>query len=780
LVSHQYRRKNLLPERESTVKLLSAKLLDAFLCAGLLLALVGIRPAYAAALTVTNDADSGAGSLRAAISSAGSGDTITFASSLSGDTITLASTLTIDKDLTIDGSSLAAPITISGNDAVLVMEVDSGKSLTLDALTIANGHGNVYGGGIHNYGHLTATNSTFSDNIATGNSTSGGKGGGIYNNGGGTLTVTDCTFSGNQATTGIAPGGGGISNDGIATVTNNTFSGNSAGYLGGGIFNSGTLTVANSTFSGNSADQGGGINNYYLLNVTDSTFTGNSATDGGGLYNLSSTLMLKDCTVSGNSADQGGGAYNDGTLIVTNSTFSNNSANEYGGGIINYNTLNVTNSTFSGNSADEFGGGIDNDRGGTLNYANTILANSTKGGDCYNDGGAIGTNTQNLIKNNASFPNDCGTPSLTGDPLLNSLSNNGGKTQTMALLSGSPAIDAGDDTTCAASPVNNQDQRGVTRPQGTHCDIGAYEYGPVIPVVNASTPAANATLTSLTTISVAFNQDMLHDGSSKAANNVANYLLVERGANFAFDTKSCKSGLQDDDQSVSLSSAGYNSGTLTATLTLARPLVAGVYDLFVCGTTSIWSVAGLELNNGAADAQIGFTLLASQLPGTGFAPGQGANLPAQALSQTYSSTGLTLDIPALEIETSIVGVPQTGDSWDVSWLGSDAGWLNGTAFPTWNGNSVITGHVWNADNTPGIFVDLKQLHYGDHILVHAFGQTYTYEVRENSIVSPDQSDVVLKHEDQAWITLLTCEDYNALHNTYSSRRMVRAVLVGVR
>jgi LPXTG-site transpeptidase (sortase) family protein len=766
-----------LPERENTVKLLSTKLLYAFLCAGMLLALVGIRPAYAATLIVANDNDSGSGSLRDAISSASSGDTITFASSLSGDTITLASTLTIDKNLTIDGSSLATPITISGNDAVLVMTINSGKSLTLDTLIIANGNGNVYGGGIHNDGTLTVTNTTFSDNITTGSGAGGGTGGGIYNNGGGTLTVTNCTFSGNQATTGIAPSGGGITNDGMANVTNSTFSGNSADYTGGGIFNSGTLTVTNSTFSGNTADQGGGITAYYTLNVTDSTFSGNSATDGGGIYNFSSTVTVTDSTLSGNSADQGGGTYNDGTLTVTNSTFSNNSANEYGGGIINYDTLTVTNSTFSGNSADDFGGGIDNDRGGTLNYANTILANSTSGGDCYNDGGTIGTNTQNLVENNASSPNDCGTPALTSDPKLGSLAENGGKTKTMALLSGSPAIDAGDDSTCAASPVNNKDQRGVTRPQDAHCDIGAYEYGPVIPVVSSSNPSANAILTSLTTISVAFNQDMLHDGSSKAANNIANYLLVERGANGVFDTNSCKGGVQDDDQSVSLSSASYNSGTLAATLTLARPLAAGVYDLFVCGTTSIWSVAGLELNNGADDAQIGFTLLASQLPGTGFVPGLVTSLPAQDLSKAYSSTNMTLDIPALSIETSIVGVPQTGDSWDVSWLGSEAGWLNGTAFPTWSGNSVITGHVWNADNTPGIFVDLKQLHYGDHILIHAFGQTYTYEVRENSIVRPDQSEVVLAHENQAWITLLTCEDYNASYNTYSFRRMVRAVLV---
>jgi LPXTG-site transpeptidase (sortase) family protein len=129
------------------------------------------------------------------------------------------------------------------------------------------------------------------------------------------------------------------------------------------------------------------------------------------------------------------------------------------------------------------------------------------------------------------------------------------------------------------------------------------------------------------------------------------------------------------------------------------------------------------------------------LPATGFAPGHLTILPPLAIS--YASLGdLWLEIPALNIKTAIVGVPQSKDSsaWDVSWLGSQAGWLNGSAFPTYNGNSVLTGHVWNADNMPGLFVNLKLLKFGDLVIIHAFGQVYTYEVRDTRLVSPSAVD----------------------------------------
>ena len=169
----------------------------------------------------------------------------------------------------------------------------------------------------------------------------------------------------------------------------------------------------------------------------------------------------------------GGAIFNSGTLTVTNSTFSGNSAGENGSGgaILNESpgTLIVTNSTFSGNSAGGDGGGIEN-FDGTVTLTNTILANSS-GGNChglFTDGG-----------HNLQWPGtECGETIQSADPLLGPLADNGGPTDTMALLPNSPAIDAGDPDICANPPVNGVDQRGYRRP-GTGsvvCSIGAYEY----------------------------------------------------------------------------------------------------------------------------------------------------------------------------------------------------------------------------------------------------------------------------------------------------------------
>jgi LPXTG-site transpeptidase (sortase) family protein len=123
-----------------------------------------------------------------------------------------------------------------------------------------------------------------------------------------------------------------------------------------------------------------------------------------------------------------------------------------------------------------------------------------------------------------------------------------------------------------------------------------------------------------------------------------------------------------------------------------------------------------------------------------------------------------------------VGVPKKNGTWNISWLADQAGWLQGTAFPTWNGNSVLTGHVYLSNGLPGPFVDLYKLKYGDTVVVHAYGQKYTFAVQSNSIVAPTDS-TVMKHEDKPWLTLMTCKDYDEKTNTYKKRVVVRAVLV---
>jgi hypothetical protein len=385
-----------------------------------------------AILTVTtlSDAASHIGtSLRDALAAAAAGDTVQFQAGLSG-AIDLSTsekgqgTLTLSKNVTIDGTG--ASVTVEGGSTAFSVShalsnaqpfvVNSGVTAALKNLTISNGlspSDTEDGGGILNVGTLTVSNCTLSGNSA------GTAGGGIFNTG--TMTVSDCTLSQNQSSN-----GGGIANTGTMTVTNCTLSENHAVFhtsFGGGILNSGTMTVTGSTLSGNSANfEGGGISNFATLTVAGST-------------------------LSGNSAGRGGGIHNDGTLTVVGSTLSGNSAN-FGG----------------------VGGGIYNDshgNGGTLTLNNSIVANSTSGGDISNS--ATLTGSHNLIGDGSGGLSD----TITGDPKLGPLANNGGPTQTMALLPGSPAIDAGDNSLVPAGVTT--DQRGFARIAGGTVDIGAYE-----------------------------------------------------------------------------------------------------------------------------------------------------------------------------------------------------------------------------------------------------------------------------------------------------------------
>lgn len=430
--------------------------------------------------------------LRAALAGGG---TVTFTCS---GTIILASTITIADNSSIDGSGQA--ITISGNNSVGVLRVNSGVILNLNGLTIARGNTEDYGGGIDNQGGtVTASHCTFSQNRSylsggainsfrgtltissstfSGNRAAIGSGGAILNSGG-TLTISNSTFSDNRASS-----GGGIaipdalSFGGAATISNSTFSDNDGGSSGGGISVVGDaeLTVTRSVFSGNRAGYGGGIDNGDThrtrnLVVRNCTFTSNHADySGGGINNQSGTLTVSGSTFSGNRADiYGGGAISTffgGTLMLSNSTFSVNRADtDRGGGIIlDLSTGTISNSTFSGNSATH-GGNIYNSDA-TITLENTIVANSPSGGNCYGtivDGGG-----------NLSYP-DTTCPGINADPKLSPLQNNGGPTFTMALGSRSAALDAANDATCTAPPVNSLDQRGVARPQGPHCDIGAVE-----------------------------------------------------------------------------------------------------------------------------------------------------------------------------------------------------------------------------------------------------------------------------------------------------------------
>jgi hypothetical protein len=243
-------------------------------------------------LTVTSPLDDGsAGTLRADIIAAQSGDTIQFASTLAGQTIGLdQGDLVINKNLTIQG--LPNKPMLDGEGYSRVFTIEEGFTVSLSNLAIVDGGGGSSvvggGGGILNEGTLTLSSCTVS-----GNHVQGGLGGGIENLG--TLTLTaGCTVTNN----GCADGGG-IANFGTLTVDASSITGNSA-ETGGGIFNEGTATVQNSTLSGNYGYNGGGIFNYNHASLTvtgGSTVLNNTGTLGADIYNLGQEHISKDSTV---------------------------------------------------------------------------------------------------------------------------------------------------------------------------------------------------------------------------------------------------------------------------------------------------------------------------------------------------------------------------------------------------------------------------------------------------------------------------------------------------
>ncbi|MCL4268245.1 MAG: sortase [Anaerolineales bacterium] len=170
--------------------------------------------------------------------------------------------------------------------------------------------------------------------------------------------------------------------------------------------------------------------------------------------------------------------------------------------------------------------------------------------------------------------------------------------------------------------------------------------------------------------------------------------------------------------------------------------------------------------------------LPSVMPATGFAPGVMTRLPAQPAEKAYASTDVWLEIPSLGVNMPVVGVPLSDGEWDVSWLWRQAGWLDGTAFPGWKGNSVLTGHVVLPNGNDGPFAALGNLNWGDRVIVHAYGSMYIYEVRQNQTISP-YNMTVMDNEEDAWLTLITCKNYNEATDTYANRIAVRAVLIKV-
>jgi hypothetical protein len=405
--------------------------------------------AGAATITVTNGNDSGSGSLRQAIVDASPGDTINFAPRVT--TVNLTSDkLLIDKNLTITGPFADRVVVRRNTNSTpfRIFQITSNTAVvSIFRLRISNGIAgdDGDGGGIRSAGVLTLTDCIISGNQSIGTEFLGGHGGGVLNESG-TMMIRRCTISNNSA----------------SYFTGS--SGDIASGSGGGVFTEpgGSLTISNSTISSNSCS----VQDHFGLN-----FGGGG---GGGIDNGGS-MTVRNCTISGNSVH--------GTGLVT----------MYGGGIRNFGSLQIASSTIAHNSmSGEKGASASG--GGIYGFASTrtdssILAlNSAPTGPDFAGVVALQSNGYNIIGNNAdavisSQPTDqIGTPAAPIDPLLGPLTHNGGPTLTLALQSGSPAIDRGDP---AAPP---EDQRGYGR-VGVP-DVGAFEFGGVATTLaNISTRA---------------------------------------------------------------------------------------------------------------------------------------------------------------------------------------------------------------------------------------------------------------------------------------------------
>ena len=424
------------------------------------------------------------------------------AQAFSGDTIhvctgvyVLASTVMVSQvALFFEGDGASATIVDGGSAHRLFSAAGDNTALTFTGLTLRNGRtpskSTAYGGAIFGGGIVTVVDSTFTNN-STG--PLGGGGGAIFV--AGIANVTDSIFTDNG--TGPVGGGGAIFATKGATVIGSTFTGNTAGTSDGGAIAAyrigepgvSNVDVTDSTFTANAATggDGGAIYASGAVTATDSTFDRNGAgtINGGAVYARSGGVTIVGTTFTANGAAANGGAIFDEDLWgsgtdVTNSTFVGNSAGFSGGAILDFQgtDTSVANSTFVGNSAGVSGGTIV----ATATVLDTILAQSSGTGICAGSvtdrGGNFGTDASCGFTRSSSH-NSVGLATLALGPLA----DNGGPTETIALLAGSVAIVAG------VAPCPATDQRGVARPDApTSCDSGAYEATPSGPVISGFTP----------------------------------------------------------------------------------------------------------------------------------------------------------------------------------------------------------------------------------------------------------------------------------------------------
>jgi hypothetical protein len=469
------------------------------LIAALTAALIAAAAGQVRAGGVVGSGTPGSCTAAALASAASGGGNVTFNCGANPHTITLTGQITLTSATTIDGGG---KITLSGGNSTRLFFNNSGALLTVRNMTLRDGYSNDNIGGSALRGSYRSSfnvqNVQFINNVANASPAGGNAGGGAIWLHGGTLTVNGATFSGNQAINGS---GGAIhallSNVEIndATLVSNSSSGPGVGgaFHNDGTYEGGTngyIIFRRVNFINNSANNTGGGAHVFLYpwqpgsyaRMENVLFKGNSVSNNGlgaGLRFSNGPLTLRGALFMNNDADsQGGGIWfgDNASATVTNATFTGNRA--LLGGAMTFNTPNaitLNNVTVVGNVADWNGGGMFSG-GSNVTLRNTIVAHNTARnqwnidhncGHTYTNGG-----------NNLQFPNTtagndhrCAADIQIANPLLGALTNGGATFNDVMLPQpASPAKDRGNNATCA-----NTDQRGVPRPIGAGCDIGAAE-----------------------------------------------------------------------------------------------------------------------------------------------------------------------------------------------------------------------------------------------------------------------------------------------------------------
>jgi Prealbumin-like fold domain len=550
--------------------------------------------------TVNNPTDTpsaGSLTLRQAIGDANTdgntSDTINFASNVTGTIALTSGLIEISQNVNIVGPG-ASSLAVSGNNNSAIFTVDDGAVVSITNLTLTKG-----------------------------NDTTGNGGGAILNNGG--LSLSGVTVSNSTTST----NGGAIYNFGVLSIVNSDFFGNSTvNGTGGAIDNENTLTVTDSSFTTNSAQTGGGIYNDGALTVTIDILSDNTAADGGGLFNYGGATIT-DSEISNNTATftNGGGIDSESETTIINSTIADNTAVGYGGGIYGNYSVTATNVTVADNLA-QYGGGIYVAIGGDSKFDNSIIANnSSYAGNVDVDGGPLDSSSAyNLIgvagSSGLTTGENGNKVNVAAD--LGTLQNNGGPTETVALLSGSPAINAGDNSlaTDANGNLLVTDQRGDFRIVGGAVDMGAYEYASTTPASLVVTPTGDFLTVNTTADFVAYTPGLL---TLRQAVGFANF---EDNSNttIQFDSGTFSA----PDTTITLDLGPLNFTNQAASTTVDGP---GENILTISGDGATQSFSVVNVYYGATATLMGLTMTDGHNTGVG-TDGGGA---------IYSAGTLTID-----------------------------------------------------------------------------------------------------------------------------------------